>query len=188
MVIKGPTAPIRLREKQRVAGVWVNAESVRFASMPGFYAVASSRPIAKMIDERTAAIYEIGLANLSMSPIGFENPGQLRRFAQGLIDLKTRQGLFVERENAVTIRNGALYSTRLTIPARVPVGQYTAETYLISGGKVLAVGSREIDIRKTGFDWFVAYAAENHGIAYGLIAVALALALGWSAGWLFRNR
>jgi len=70
----------------------------------------------------------------------------------------------------------------------VPVGRYTAETYLISRGRVLAVASRDIDIRKTGFDRFVAQAARNFGFFYGLAAVALSLGLGWAAGWLFNRK
>ena len=41
---------------------------------------------------------------------------------------------------------------------------------------------------KTGFDRFVANAAENHGLLYGLLATLLSLSLGWSAGRLFRRR
>lgn len=188
VVIKGPTVPIRLREKQRVAGIWVNSESVRFASSPGYYAVASSRPIADIVDERTAAIYEIGLANLSLSPSNFEGEEQLGRFEAGLIDLKQRQRLYVEQGDAVEISSGVLYRARLAIPAQVPVGRYTAETYLISRGRVLAVASRDIDIQKTGFDRFVAQAAEEYGLLYGLVAVAISLGLGWAAGWLFARR
>ncbi|MEQ1725827.1 MAG: TIGR02186 family protein [Sphingopyxis sp.] len=187
VVIRGPTQPIRLREKQRVAGIWVNAQSVRFGSAPGYYAVASSRPIDQMIDERTAAIYEIGLGNLSLSPADFADSAQLRRFEAGLVDLKSRQSLFVERSGAVEISQGALYRARLMIPARVPVGRYTAETFLISHGDVIAVASRDIDIRKTGSDRFIAMAAENYGLLYGLIAVALSVAMGWFAGWAFRK-
>lgn len=188
VVIKGPTLPIRLREKQRVAGIWVNSESVRFASSPGYYAVASSRPIADIIDERTAAIYEIGLNNLSLSPSNFEGEEQLGRFEAGLIDLKQRQRLYIEQSDAVEISQGVLYRARLAIPAQVPVGLYTAETYLISRGRVLAVASRDIDIQKTGFDRFVALAAEDYGFIYGLVAVGISLGLGWGAGWLFARR
>lgn len=188
VVIKGPTRPIRLREKQRFAGVWVNADSVRFASSPGFYAIAASRPIDAMVDERTAAIYELGLANLSLSPSSFEDEAQLRRFQRGLVDLKQRQRLFSEQVGSVEISQGVLYRARLAIPAQVPVGRYTAETYLVSRGRVLAVASRDIDIRKTGFDRFVARAAQNYGLLYGLVAVALSLGMGWAAGWLFRQR
>lgn len=187
VVIKGPTQPIRLREKQRLAGIWVNAESVQFGSAPGYYAVAASRPIDEMLDERTSAIYEIGLSSLSLSPTEFEDSAQIDRFSRGLVDLRRRQTLYVEAENAVEITRGSLYRTRLMIPAQVPVGTYTAETFLISRGSVIAVASREIDIRKTGFDRFVALAAENYGLFYGLAAVALSLGLGWLAGWAFRK-
>lgn len=188
VVIRGPTLPIRLREKQRVAGIWVNADSVRFTSTPGYYAVASSRPIADIVDERTAAVYELGLDNLSLSPSAFGDEAQLRRLEAGLIDLKRRQGLFIEDGGAVEISQGALYRARLAIPAQVPVGRYTAETLLISRGRVLAVASREIDIRKTGFDRFIANAAEHYGPIYGLFAVALSLGLGWGAAWAFNRR
>lgn len=188
VVIKGPTQPIRLREKQRVAGVWVNAQSVRFSSAPGFYAIAASRPIADIVDERTAAIYELGLANLSLSPSSFEGEEQLRRFEDGFIDLKQRQRLFVEQGNAVEMTRGVLYRARLAIPAQVPVGRYTAETYLVRNGRILAVASRDIDIQKTGFDRFVALAAEDYGPLYGLVAVAMSLGLGWLAGWFFGRR
>ena len=188
VVIKGPTQPIRLREKQRVAGVWVNAESVRFSSAPGFYAIAASRPIADIVDERTAAIYELGLANLSLSPSSFVGEEQLRRFEDGFIDLKQRQRLFVEQGNAVEMTRGVLYRARLAIPAQVPVGRYTAETYLVRDGRILAVASRDIDIQKTGFDRFVALAADDYGPLYGLVAVAMSLGLGWLAGWFFGRR
>jgi hypothetical protein len=36
---------------------------------PSYYAIASSRPIA-IVDDKTAAIYELGLKWLQLSPIG----------------------------------------------------------------------------------------------------------------------
>jgi uncharacterized protein (TIGR02186 family) len=141
-----------------------------------------------MMDERTAAIYELGLENLSLSPANFESERQLRTFESGLIDLNRRQSLYAENFGSVEISNGVLYRAALTIPAQVPVGRYTAETYLVSRGRVLAVASRDIDIRKTGFDRFVAEAAEHYGLLYGLVAVALSISLGLAAGYLFRQR
>jgi uncharacterized protein (TIGR02186 family) len=188
VVIKGPTNTIRVREKQRIAGVWVNADSVRFGSIPGYYAVASSRPIDEIMDERTAAIYELGLANLSLSPSAFGESDQLRRFQRGLVDLYRRQELFSEDATTVEITDGVLYRARIAIPARVPVGRYTAETYLVQGGRVLAVASRTIDIQKTGFDRAVANAAENYGFLYGILAVMLSIGMGWFGGWLFRKK
>ena len=80
-----------------------------------------------------------------------------------------------------------LYRARLTIPARVPVGRFTAETFLIRDGRVLAAAVREIDIRKSGFERFVARAAERQSLFYGLAAVALSVGLGLAAGWIARR-
>jgi len=188
VVLKGPVRPIVLREKRRVAGIWVNASSIRLRTSPGFYAIGSSRPIDKLVDERTAAIFELGLANLSMSPSGFSEARKLERFEAGLTDLYRRSGLFVENPAAVEITEGVLYRARIPVPARVPVGTYRAETYLISRGRVLAVASRDVQIRKAGFERFVALAAQKHGFLYGLSAVFLSLVLGYGASAIFRRR
>ena len=188
VVLKGPVRPIILREKKRVAGIWVNANSIRLRTSPGFYAIGSSRPVHQLVDERTAAIFELGLSNLSMSPTGFSEATKLQRFEDGLVDLYTRLGLFYENPKAVEISEGVLYRARIPVPARVPVGTYRAETFLISKGRVLAVASRNVEIRKAGFERFVALAAQRHGFLYGLAAVALSLLLGYAASAAFKRR
>lgn len=185
VVLKGPLEPIVLREKQRIAGIWMNVGRTRFRSAPSFYAVASSRPLADIIDERTAAIYELGVGNLQLSPGGGAPTDELRRFEDGLIDLRRRSGLYAENPGAVTIEQGVLYTARISIPARVPVGTYTAETFLIRNGQVIAGAVREISIEKLGFEGFVARAAERWSLAYGIVAVALSLLLGWGASAIF---
>jgi uncharacterized protein (TIGR02186 family) len=188
VVLKGPSQPIIVREKQRLAGVWTNADSNRFRSAPGFYAVASSRPIAELVDDRTAAIYELGLQNLQLSPGGGAQPEKERRFEAGLLDLRRRQRLYVEDPKGVEISENVLYRARITIPSQVPVGTYTAETFLISRGKVVAAATKEIRVGKSGFERLVASAARRHAFAYGLAAVALSLFLGWAAAAAFRRR
>ena len=187
VVVKGPTQSILLREKEKVAGIWINAERLRYRSAPSFYAVASSRPVTAIVDERTRAIYELGLASLQLSPASSAPPPVQDRFAAGLVDLKQRAGLYYEAPRAVEITDGVLYRARVAIPARVPVGRFTAETFLIRDGRVLAAAVREIDIRKSGFERFVARAADRASVAYGLVAVALSVALGWGAGWIARR-
>lgn len=182
VVLKGPTESIVLREKQKVAGMWINAASADFRSAPSFYALASSRPIADLVDPRTAAIYELGVDSLQLSPASGADPEEQARFEAGLIDLKRRNGLYGEQPTGVEITDGVLYRARISIPARVPVGAYTAETFLIQDGRVLAGAVREITINKSGFERFVAMAADRWSFAYGLVAVALSLALGWVAG------
>lgn len=188
VVLRGPTQSIVVREKQKVAGIWINADSARFRSAPAFYAVASSRPIREMVDERTASIFELGLDNLQLSPANIGSPGEQKRFEAGLVDLRRRAGLYVQESTSVEITDGVLYRARIGIPARVPVGRYTAETFLIQNGRILAGASREVTIGKSGFERFIAAAAEQAPFTYGIVAVLLSLGLGWAAGALFLRR
>lgn len=185
VVLKGPVRSIVLREKSKVAGVWINADSTEFRSAPTFFAVASSRPIKDIVDDRTAAIYELGLPWLQLSPIGAIDPEEQTRFAAGLVDLMQRQGLYQQNEKAVTVSEGVLYQARISLPSTVQVGTYTAETFAISRGKVVAASSTTVEVRKLGFERFVATAADQQALWYGLFAVAVSVAMGWIAGRLF---
>ena len=188
VVLRGPVQPILVREKQKIAGIWMNADSNRFRSAPSFYAVASSRPIKDLLDERTAAIYELGLNNLQLSPGGGALPEKERRFETGLLDLRSRHGLYSENPHGVEINGNVLYRAVITIPSQVPVGTYTAETFLIDRHKVIAAATRDIQIDKSGFERYVALAARRHRFIYGLTCVALSLGLGWAAAAAFRRR
>jgi uncharacterized protein (TIGR02186 family) len=171
VVVKGPVQPILVREKQKVAGIWMNADSLR-----------------ELVDERTAAIYELGLNDLQLSPGGGALPEKERRFEAGLLDLRKREGLYAENPQGVEISEGVLYRARISIPSQVPVGTYTAETFLIDNGKVVAAATRDIEIGKSGFERFVAESARRHGFLYGLASVLLSLGLGWAAAWAFARR
>ena len=188
VVLRGPVQPILVREKMKIAGIWMNADSNRFRSAPSFYAVASSRPIGDLLDERTAAIYELGLHNLQLSPGGGALPEKEQRFEAGLLDLRSRQSLYQENPHGVEITGGVLYRAVITIPSQVPVGTYTAETFLIDRHKVIAAATRDIEINKSGFERYVALAARRHRFLYGLTCVALSLGLGWAAAAAFRRR
>lgn len=185
VVLKGPVRSIVVREKEKVAGIWINAQSAEFRSAPTFYAVASSRPIAEIVDEKTAAIYELGLPYLQLSPIGAIDPSQQARFSAGLVDLMVRQSLYQQDERSVRVSGGVLYQARISLPSSVSTGTYTAETFAIRRGKVVAAASSTVEVSKRGFERFVALAAEEQAVLYGLFAVATSVGMGLLAGRLF---
>jgi uncharacterized protein (TIGR02186 family) len=185
VVLKGPTQPILVREKAKKFGIWVNAQSTAFRSAPSFFAVASSRPIAEIVDNRTAAIYELGLGFLQLSPTGAIDPVEQSRFTKGLVDLRQREGLYREDGDGVTISGGVLYQARIQVPSNVITGRYTAETFAINDGRVIASAIAEVEVEKQGFERFVAAQADQSSFLYGLFAVVLSLLMGWLAGRIF---
>lgn len=185
VVLKGPTRPVVMREKQRIAGIWVNAQSAEFRSAPTFFAVASSRPISRIVDEKTAAIYELGLPWLQLSPIGSFDPKEQERFSSGLVDLMQREGLFKQDVHGVSVSEQVLYQARIALPSSVQTGTYTAETFAIARGRVVASAVSRVEVQKQGFERAIAQFAQDYGFFYGLLAVALSVAMGFLAGRLF---
>jgi len=161
---------------------------VRFESVPGFYAVSATRPITQIADERTTAIYEIGIRNLQLSPASGADDGISRTFETGLSAARQKAGLFTERSDGVQITRGVLYAARIALPAAVPVGDYTAEIHLVRKGRVLASTSAPFVIDKSGFERWVYVMAQENSLAYGLAAVMAALAAGALAALVTRRR
>ena len=167
---------------------WINADSSDFRSVPSYYAIASSRPLEQIVNSKTAAIYELGLDRLQLSPSGEVNASEQRRFVDGLVDLNRRNGLFRQEAGTVEITDQVLYRARLNIPSSVPVGVYTAETLLIRDGRVIVADDNvEVRIRKTGFEQLVTILAQDYALFYGAMAVLVSLLLGWFAGFIFNR-
>jgi uncharacterized protein (TIGR02186 family) len=182
VVLSGPTQSVVVRQKKRVAGIWVNGDSTQMRSAPGFFAVASSRPISELVDDRTAAIYELGLPWLQLSPIGAIDPDEQARFAAGLVGARSRQNLYSQNDHGVTISEGVLYQARIALPSNLPTGDYTAETFAIRKGRVVASALNQVAVHKIGAEEAIADFAQDYSLLYGLLTVTLSVAMGWVAG------
>ncbi len=182
VVLQGPSQPIRLRQKARFGGIWVNAASTDYRSAPSFFAVATTRPIEAMVDETTAAIYEFGTGYIQLSPSGVIEPDEQARFSAGLVDLRTRQGLYQENIGGVSVSERVLYQARISLPSTVVTGTYTAETFAVRDGRVIASALAEVEVKKVGFERFIVETAQDYSLFYGLVAVMLSVGMGWAAG------
>jgi uncharacterized protein (TIGR02186 family) len=187
VVLRGPSQSIIVREKQKVAGIWINADSAELRSAPSYYAIASTRPISDIVDDKTAAIYELGLKWLQLSPIGAIKADEQARFAAGLVTRNVTNGLYREEDGAVQVSEQVLYQARIGLPSRVPIGTYTAETFAVYKGRVVASASNTVEVRKIGFERAIAAFASDYGALYGLLAIAISVAMGWVAGRLLNR-
>ena len=144
----------------------MNADSSRFRSAPSYYAVASSRPIRELVDDRTASIYELGVHNLQLSPGGGSLPEKERHFEAGLLDLRIARGpLFGEPARRRDHR-------RHPLPRRRHHPEPGAGRDLHRGNlpdrpigprwQVVAVATRDIQIDKSGFERDVWLASRRH--------------------------
>jgi uncharacterized protein (TIGR02186 family) len=185
VVVRGPTGPVNVRQKERTLGIWLNRQTVRFEDVPSFYAVVADRPLKEIASASMLARLRIGVDNLDFETADARDEAALRPFRQAVVRNKLREGLYQEQVGDVSFLGRKLFRTRIGFPAVVPVGTYQAEVYLMRGDRVIAAQSAPLFIDKQGFGQTVYDFAHQWPWLYGLAAVAAAVAAGWVAGTVF---
>ena len=131
----------------------------------------------------------LALHNLQLSPGGGALPEKERRFEAGLLDLREPPGPLFRNPHGVEISGGVLYRAAITIPSQVPVGTYTAETFLIDRHKVHRRRDPRHRDRQVGLRALRrARRAPPRASSTGSPASLLSLGLGWAAAAAFRRR
>lgn len=187
VVVRAPESRVVVRRKERVGGVWINADSLAFDKVPGFYHIAASRPLADLLTETVLEREQIGVQNLSLPALTSATEDEIGAFATALIRNKQRAGLFNEKLGEISFLGNRLFRTQVKFPSNVPTGVYTATVYLVDNGAIIDRTDTPLQVRKTGFEANVFEFANQRSAIYGLFAIFIALVAGWFAGIVFRN-
>jgi len=190
VIITGPAETVVVRQKRRIAGIWVNAESVAFSGAPNFYAIASTRPLNEIATPDVREVQQIGAENLKLTPVenGHDlNNQELAEFRTALIRNKRAEGLYSTEPASVSVLANRLFSTRINFPANMATGTYTAIVYLFREGSSVQAFSTPILVEKVGFGAEVFRFAHRHSAFYGIAAIIVAVFAGWLGGVIFRK-
>ncbi len=187
--ITGPRESLRTRRKQRVLGIWVNTAARTFVDPPSYLAVLASRPLDAITNAANRRRLRIGIANTPLPELIHNDIGEVANdpFRAALVRLMRERGLYNEEPDAVTFLTPTLFRAAIPLPAQVPIGDYTVDVRLFADGNLIAQTNSAFEIVKVGFEQFVANAAREHGLLYGLATTMMALATGWIASVAFRR-
>ncbi len=188
VIVRGPRALMVTRQKTRVFGIWVNTDAREFVEVPSFYALLSNKPAADLADIELRARQQIGVDSITaITPRLGTNPGATPTFREALLRINRAKGLYRENPTGVTFLTPNLFRANIPVVPNTPVGSFDVDIFLMSGGVILARESTNFEVTKTGFEAFVANAARDNGVLYGLAAAMLALFTGWAASVVFRR-
>lgn len=187
IVVTGPRGPATVRRKERIAGMWINTASARFEQVPGFYTVATSRPLDQLVGRPVLERHQIGLPQLQLGPRETLDAEELAAFRAALIRNKQRAGLYALTFGQVAFLGERLFRTNIYFPANVPTGLYNVEALLIRDGEVVTAQTTPLVVSKVGFSAEIYDVARHRPITYGVAAVVGAVAAGWAAGAAFRR-
>lgn len=187
IVVTGPRIDVTVRRKDRIAGIWLNAKSVRFEQVPSYYAVATSRPLDEIVSTPVLERHQIGLPHLQLPTRRNLDPVERADFRAALIRAKQRAGLYAISLGQVAFLGERLFRTNIFFPANVPTGLYNVEALLIRDGEVVSAQTTPLVVSKVGFSAEIYEVARNQPVLYGLAAAFGAAAMGWLAGVAFRR-
>lgn len=193
VVVRGPDEDVVVRRKKRVLGLWMNLEGERFANVPSFYYIVSTRPLADILAPAIRAREGIGVDRLAQESQGpAQNAGsrigpEVEPFRAALRRNRERLGLFAEREGGIDFLGGRLFRTTVNLPANVPTGTYTVQVFLIRDGEIAGAQSTPLIVSKIGLEAWLYRFAHRQSLLYGLLAAAIAAMAGWLSGAVFRR-
>ena len=187
--LRGPKKSFLVTQRQKFLGVWYNGKRVKFDNSYSFYSLFSTfnkRNDVNAIDNLLSEL-ELGKNNLI-----FETPQDIslkeeNNFKVQLIDQLEKQKLYSATASKVEFLDETLFKVTLTFPQNIVRGVYSVEIYLISDGGLISFQSIPIYVNQTGFSGQVLDFAYKQPFLYGMLAVILALIIGWSTNYLFNR-
>jgi uncharacterized protein (TIGR02186 family) len=190
VTVTGPRETFRTRRKERVAGIWVNIDSREFVRVPSYLAILSNRPVNEIANAETLRRLQIGLDNFLLPQrIGPDIADTVRDdpYRVAFVRLESEQGLYRESPTAVTFLTPTVFRAAILLPADVSTGSFAIDVKLFSGGTLVARTNSALEVIKAGFEQYVADAARDHGLLYGIATALIALFTGWIASVVFRR-
>jgi uncharacterized protein (TIGR02186 family) len=192
VVVEGAAAPVVVRRKSEVGGLWFNTNFVRFASLPSYYAIASTRPIDELADHAVLDANQIGFDHVRIVPAGSRHtaamePAEIAQFKDALIRLKQQERLYVKSEFGVAFIGKSLFRATIQLPPNVPVGPLVARVYLFKEGRLLGQYKSSVMLEREGLERYIHDTAIRQPLLYGIATVLMAAAAGLTAAYAFRR-
>lgn len=190
VTVTGPRDTLRTRRKERVLGIFVNVDWREFVRVPSYLAILTDRPTGQISGPETLRRLQVGMDNFILTQrVGadFADTVSGDPFRKAFIRLKQQQNLYIQSDKAVTFLTPTVFRASVPVPANAPIGLYGVDVKLFADGVMLGATTTSFTVTKAGVEEYVAEAAQDHSVLYGLATMSMALAIGWLASVAFRR-
>jgi uncharacterized protein (TIGR02186 family) len=190
IVVVGTPTKLVARKKSRVAGMWLNTDSLPFDSVPSYYAIASTHPLDEVASPEVLKATGIGFEYVPMTIAkGNEarTAAEVKDFRDAIVRLKSRDGLYAMKDVGVAFIGPSLFRASIEVPANVVVGPFETRVYLFRSGELLHQYNARLDLERQGLEEKMHVLAFKNPLVYGLVMIGLATGAGLLAAAVFRG-
>lgn len=185
VTVTGPSLPVMVRRKSRIAGIWVNTSSIAVERAPSFYAVATTGPLDAILTSPEDHRFGISVARRIRAVSAPEGLEDRDAFIEALLRLRAAEGLYQTIENSVDLSEETLFRARVALPANLVEGDYQTRIFLLRDQRVIDAETSVVSVRKVGLERWLHQLAHERPLHYGLLAVFIAVLAGWGAAFVF---
>ena len=186
ITVAGPSKPVTVRRKEKVAGIWVNTDAVEIDSAPSFYAIATSRPLDQILADTEDLRYKISIPRAIRSVGAPQTVMDSQSFTEALMRIRAANGSYQARPNTIAFFDQTLFKTAVKLPANLTEGTYKVTLYLTRDRQVVTSYTTNLAVQKVGLERFLYRLAHDRPLVYGLLSIFIAIAAGWGASAIFR--
>ena len=184
----GPEELGHFHLKGKVGLLWMNLEQVELAHAPHLYLLLTPKKFAPGED---LVGLGIGLKHVEDKfEVRPENLDKDMIFEQ-FLKLKRSQGLYDERIGAVTYDSPhggrRSFHAEFLLPSSTATGTYEILATGLAADGSIGVTTRRFQVAEVGAIKVIHDFAFSHGLAYGIVCVVIALAVGGSMGVFFKR-
>jgi uncharacterized protein (TIGR02186 family) len=156
----------------------MNTSSQQFDLVPESYLLTATRQIQDVTDRKTFEQLSLGINGLVFEASRFRQ-AYTEEFVSAVKDINKANGRYSDGHGVVEFISPNLFRATLELPANVPIGKHKARAFLFKNGAFIRESSADLQIQKAGIEQQVFSFAHERSALYGLIAIMLAISIGW---------
>jgi hypothetical protein len=188
--IVGPSAEETLMRKGRRGGLWMNVGKILVHDAPSLYLVMSTaKDLLTAANPSATWGYEALKQRITFT--GRIEPAEQQKFLGQFLQLKESEHIYATRPGALKVGAASGGQSPITgtfsLPTITKPGAYEVCLSVIDNGKVVRRTCTDLTVAMVGFPALLASLAYQHGAAYGVLAVIIAIVVGFAMGFVFKG-
>ncbi len=188
VIVSGPKGQVKVEKKSKKYGIWMISDSIIFNNVPKYYYIASNRKIINITNRQ-----EIIKKGFDLNALKLGNTEKKIKLVEREIWRKAltrnmiNQKFWKLDEGSILLNKNTLFRKTLSLPSNVSTGMFNVIIMHYRKGSLISREESSIKISKGGISATIYNIAQEYSALYGIIAVVLAVFIGWLANMIFRR-
>jgi uncharacterized protein (TIGR02186 family) len=189
--VVGDSHEVSLMRKGRRLGLWMNVGTLEVHEAPTVY-IAGSTDTNLLSNSGSDSPWGYGALEKRVTFSGDVKDGEQTTFFHDFLELKESEKLYSLLPGSIKVAgSGSGWSgleDDVWIPAKIPPGTYHVCMSIVQDGKTVERKCSDLQVAQVGFPALLYSMAYQHGLAYGIIAVLIAIFAGFAMGFMFKGK